>query len=71
MLKKEIKVGGKYIAKVSNKLTVVRVDSIKEYDGFRGQYRRVRAETCYHCTNLNTGRKLNFRSAAKFRREST
>jgi hypothetical protein len=55
--KNEIKVGGLYLAKVNEKVVTVRVDSIK--DGLRG--------VVYQVTNLSTGRKTTFRSAAKFR----
>lgn len=56
MKKNEIKVGGHYRAKVNGQLVTVRVDKIYE-GGF------------YDVTNLATGRKTTFRSAAKFRRE--
>lgn len=63
MKKAEIQVGGRYTAKVSGKLTTVRVDAIDErYDVIRK-----REHTIYRVTNLATGRKLAFRSAAKFR----
>ena len=58
MKAKDIVVGGKYVAKVSGRLTTVRVDDIRL--GYRDN--RV-----YHVTNLTTGRKTIFRSAAKFR----
>lgn len=57
MKKHEIKIGGKYRAKVGNNITTVRVDLIREYDG----------QTRYDVTNLVTQRKTTFRSAAKFR----
>lgn len=66
MTKTEIKVGGTYLAKVSNKLTKVRVDNIVEEERFFGKQRLV---THYHVTNLVTGRKTTFKSAAKFRKE--
>ena len=67
MKKNEIVVGGKYTAKVSGKLTTVRVDAVRHLDqpqlgGYRG-----RNETVYDVTNLATGRKTTFHSAAKFR----
>ncbi len=65
MLKKQIKVGGHYVAKVSNKLTTVRVDRIEERSNYKGN-----AETVYHVTNLATGRTTTFRSAQKFRSEA-
>lgn len=63
MKKNEIKVGGHYRAKVSNRLTTVRVDAIRERNGFK------KTETTYDVTNLSTGRKTTFRSATKFRNE--
>ena len=53
MKKSEIKVGGLYLAKVAGSVTTVRVDAT------RG--------SGYNVTNLRTGRKTTFRSAAKFR----
>jgi len=69
MLKKEIQIGGLYNAKVSGKLTVVRVDNITEHDPSFGvnSYRRSKTQTIYHVTNTSTGRKITFRSATKFR----
>lgn len=64
MKKSEIKVGGHYTAKVSNKIVTVRVDSIRERDGYK------KMETVYNVTNLTTGRTTTFRSAAKFRSEA-
>lgn len=74
MKAKEIKVGGRYIAKVSGKLTTVRVDAIREisrksgtnYDGSR----KYRDAVVYDVTNLSTGRRITFRSATKFRGEA-
>lgn len=57
MTKDQIVVGGTYIAKVNNKLTTVRVDSIDDMPGC------IR----YYVTNLTTNRKTIFKSAAKFR----
>ena len=58
MKQADIVSGGVYTAKVSGWLCHVRVDAIDEDRLSR---------TCYHCTNLSTGRKLFFRSAMKFR----
>jgi hypothetical protein len=63
MKKSEIVVGGLYIAKVSNKLVTVRVDSIDVSTAWHEDKER----TFYRITNLATGRKTTFRSAAKFR----
>lgn len=65
MRKNEIRVGGLYLAKISNNIVTVRVDSIREAEPT--QFKR--AETVYGVTNLKTGRKVTFRSAAKFRAE--
>ena len=71
----EIQVGGKYIAKVSGKLTTVRVDEIREttkrgrinkYSGCPSYYKDT---VVYDVTNLVTGRRTTFKSAAKFRRD--
>jgi len=62
MKKSEIRVGGCYIAKINNKLTTVRVDTLRE------QSHNSRTTTVYDVTNLTTGRSTTFRSAARFRR---
>ena len=64
MKKAEIRVGGHYRAKVSGTITTVRVDTIRERAGYSGKN-----QTVYDVTNLKTGRKTTFRSAAKFRSE--
>ncbi len=61
MKKNEIRAGGRYTARVSGNLTTVRVDAIRECTGWD------RDKTVYDVTNLTTGRKTTFRSAAKFR----
>lgn len=64
----EIKVGGIYVAKVSGKLTEVRVDEIRERPGFRSGGKKIRQDrTVYGVTNLKTGRTTTFESAMKFR----
>ncbi len=70
MKKADVKVGGLYRAKVSGKLTTVRVDAIRERDGWNGgsiYASQRKATTVYDVTNLATGRRTTFRSAAKFR----
>lgn len=62
MKKSEIKIGGIYVAKVSNKLVNVRVDSIKTVPSYGD-----RTTTRYGVTNLATWRQTSFRSATKFR----
>lgn len=64
MKKAEIKVGGLYKAKVSGNIVTVRVDRINERDGFNA------GKATFDVTNLTTGRKTTFRSAAKFRCEA-
>ena len=66
MKKSEIKAGHKYVAKVSNKLTTVRVDEIEQTEDWVTTRKE---KTVYHVTNTATGRKTTFKSAAKFRRE--
>ena len=63
MKQAEIKVGHQYQAKVSGRIVVVHVDAIRETTRFGKDV------TVYDVTNLGTGRKLTFKSAAKFRRE--
>lgn len=74
MKRDEVKVGGLYLAKVSGKVTTVRLDAIREitklsssrdYDG-KAKYRD---GEMFDVTNITTGRKTTFRSAAKFRSE--
>lgn len=66
MKKAEIVVGGVYLAKVSGKLTRVRVDNIRTIH-MSGLAKIYRDTTHYDVTNMTTGRKTTFRSAAKFR----
>ena len=61
MTKDKIQVGCHYVAKIGDKLTTVRVDKIETGYGDNGDC------TEYSVTNLRTGRKITFRSAAKFR----
>jgi hypothetical protein len=72
----EIVVGGIYVAKVSSKLTRVRVESIetdvvtgyKAATDYSGKWGRLKRGTRYHVVNMLTGRQLTFRSAGKFRK---
>jgi DNA helicase II / ATP-dependent DNA helicase PcrA len=64
MKKKEIEVGGTYTAKVSGRLTTVRVTDIRTRQGYGANRRDT---TVFDVTNLATGRKTTFASAAKFR----
>ena len=54
----QLSVGSVYIARVSERMVPVRLDSIREHS--KGHY--------YDVTNLRTTRKLVFRSPQKFRR---
>lgn len=62
MKAKDIKIGGKYTAKVAGNITTVRVDTIRESFGYGG-----RSTTVYDVTNLRTGRKIVVRSPQRFR----
>lgn len=55
MKKSEVKIGSVYVVKVSDKLTRVRIDRESEYGGWDG-------------INLNTGREVRIKTAAKLRR---
>lgn len=55
MKKAEVVVGERYAAKVSGALTVVRIDRASPHGG-------------WDATNLETGRKVRIRSAARLRR---
>jgi hypothetical protein len=57
MKKADVKVGGLYRAKVNDRLTTVRVDSLSNSGG-------------YNVTNLTTGKRIFFRSAMRFREEA-
>lgn len=70
MRKSEIETGGIYIAKVSGKITRVRVDAIRTVTKQSRNYlgnTTYKDSTVYDVTNLTTGRKTSFRSATKFR----
>jgi hypothetical protein len=73
MKKSEVQVGRHYRAKVSGVLAVVRVDAIRSVpkrriNNYIGQSGGSDASV-YDVTNLRTGRKTTFRSAAKLRWE--
>lgn len=71
MHRKDIKKGGLYLAKVNGKVQTVRVDEIADSRKYRSDPYSGRSKLAdtvvYHCTNTATGRKIIFRSAAKFR----
>jgi hypothetical protein len=58
MRAKDVIVGGRYWAKISGRLCIVRVDGIR--DGLNGRRR-------YEVTNTTTGRRTTFRSATRLR----
>lgn len=62
MKAKEIEVGGRYVAKVSNVLCVVRI--VDAYAHFRTN------RTNWKAINERTGRPITVRSAARFRRRA-
>jgi hypothetical protein len=64
--KQDIIVGGVYRARVSGRITTVRVEDIDVAAIRRGYSDGQRTATLYHVTNLTTGRKTTFRSAQKF-----
>lgn len=69
MKKNEIKVGGHYSAKVGGRVVTVRVDKIGDDDIGLAHGKTVCHGLYYDVTNLATGRRTTFRSAAKFRSE--
>lgn len=66
MTKNQIRVGGKYRAKINGTVRVVLVTRIEDVPAF-GYIRK--AGTRYHVLNTETNRQTTFRSAAKFREE--
>jgi hypothetical protein len=66
MKTKDIQIGGRYVAKMSGRETVVRVDAIRDRLAFGGRW-----TTVFDVTNLSTRRRTTFRSAARFRRPET
>ncbi len=56
MKKSEVKIGGVYIAKVTNKLVQVRIDAVSKYGGWDG-------------TNLASKKSIRVRSATRLRSE--
>lgn len=71
MKKHEISVGGHYLAKVSGRVVTVRVDAVREVSKYRRNNYSGESvygsAAVYDVTNLATGRRTTFRSAAKFR----
>lgn len=65
MKQSEIIVGQCYHARVSGKVAIVRVDAIRKGIGHRG--RTTRTCVIYDVTNVQTDRKLVFRSVMRFR----
>jgi len=54
MKKSEVKIGGIYIAKITNRIVRVRIDAVSRYGGWDG-------------TNLDTNKKVRVKSPAKLR----
>ena len=66
MKKSDIKIGGHYQARISGKMTTVRVDHIRDVLATGGADK---SGLMYDVTDLATGRPATFHSAAKFRGE--
>lgn len=63
MKSKDVEIGGRYIAKISGKLTIVRIlEERVRYDAFRRRER-----TTWLALNEATGRKIDIRSAQRLR----
>ena len=60
---KEVEIGGRYHARVSGRVTVVRVTGMEEVAG----YGRSRARTVISAVNETTGREVSMRSAQRLR----
>jgi hypothetical protein len=63
MLISEVKIGGRYVARISGNLVIVSV-----VDSEKTDYRTLRNKTRFFCRNEKTGRDVVL-SAAKLRRE--
>ena len=61
MTKDQVEIGSLYRAKVSGKLTVVRIDGVRPLRGL------TRTTTGWYATNVKTGREVLIRSAARLR----
>ena len=75
MCGKDIQVGKLYWIRLRGSPIIVRVDSINEIEGRKGNpysgRRTIRSRTTYSCTNLTSNRQIHVKSATKFRREAT
>jgi hypothetical protein len=59
----DVEIGGRYTAKISGKVTVVRIlEQRVRYDAFRGRER-----TTWVAVNEATGRRVDIRSAQRLR----
>lgn len=67
MKKSEITVGEVYLAKVSGRVVEVRVDAFQEGMRYRAGGKKPVDVLTYLVTNLLTGKRLQFRSAMRFR----
>ena len=61
---KDIEIGGRYVAKVSGKLTTVRVVEIRE----ASSYGSTRTRTIIEAVNEATGRRITLRSPQRLRK---
>jgi hypothetical protein len=68
MKKAQVSIGEHYVAKISGRLTVVRLDSINNIWRHNGRSQRFNG---WKATNMRTGREVAIRSAAKLRSRVT
>ena len=60
---KDIQIGGRYVAKISGRLAVVRVTELKEVPAFASD----RWKTLIYAVNEATGRRITIRSPQRLR----
>ena len=60
---KDVQVGGRYLAKVSGQIAIVRVTELKEVPASRGRWK-----TIIYAVNEATGRRITVRSPQRLRR---
>ncbi len=68
MRKADIKLGHTYVAKISGRLCHVRIDTVRG-DGVKHEARGWIGQGGWNATNLDTGRTVVIKTAAKLRRE--
>ncbi len=64
---KDVEIGGRYLAKISGKLTTVRVVEIRE----ASSYASGRSRTIIEAVNESTGRRITLRSAQRLRKPAS